>query len=331
MQREISIPGMPNWWLMPIETRIGMLTTGMRGLLGLKLYGTDLDELAKIGVQLEEVLKDVPGTLSVVAERAMGGHYIDITVNRKECARYGLKVGDVQRMVETAIGGMNIATTVEGRYRFPINVRYPRELRDDPQKLEPHSRRHAQRATRFRLGQVAEIKLVDGPPVIKSETGLLLVNIPVDIEAGLDIGTYVKNAQAEIDKAIAQGRLKIARRLLHRMERPIRIHAAGSRAVDAHHSHHAGDYLSADLLQHEEHHRNADHDAHVAVRPHRRRVGHVLAGLQLERGRGHRVYRPGRDWPPRRASSCTSISIWLTRNTAGKKADRSRPRNCTRR
>ncbi len=208
MQREISIPGMPNWWLMPIETRIGMLTTGMRGLLGLKLYGTDLDQLAKIGVQLEEVLKDVPGTLSVVAERAMGGHYVDITVNRKECARYGLKVGDVQRMVETAIGGMNVATTVEGRYRFPINVRYPRELRDDPQKLH-RILIATPKGQLIPLGQVAEVKLIDGPPVIKSESGLLLVNIPVDLEAGLDIGTYVENAQEEIDKAIAQGRLKL--------------------------------------------------------------------------------------------------------------------------
>ena len=113
MNKAISIPGMPNWWLMPIETRIGMLTTGMRGLLGLKLYGTDLAKLQQIGVQLEEILQDVPGTASVVSERAMGGHYLDIEVDRKESARHGLKVGDVQRIIETAIGGMNIATTVE--------------------------------------------------------------------------------------------------------------------------------------------------------------------------------------------------------------------------
>ncbi len=206
MQREISIPGMPNWWLMPIETRIGMLTTGMRGLLGLKLYGTDLERLAELGTQLETVLKDVPGTLSVVAERALGGHYIDINVDRDECARYGLRVGDVQRIVETAIGGMNISTTVEGRYRFPINVRYPRELRDDLEKLQrvliatPDGKQ-------VPLGQVAQIEFVDGPPVIKSESGLLLVNIPVDIEQGLDIGTYVEQAQAAIDDSVADGRL----------------------------------------------------------------------------------------------------------------------------
>ncbi|MBD3675398.1 MAG: efflux RND transporter permease subunit [Planctomycetaceae bacterium] len=206
MQREISIPGMPNWWLMPIETRIGMLTTGMRGLLGLKLYGTDLEELAEVGIQLEEILQDVPGTLSVVAERALGGHYLDIQVDRDECARYGLEVGNVQRMVETAIGGMNIDTTVEGRYRFPINVRYPRELRDDPTKLQ-RILIATPKGNQIPLSQVAQIEFVDGPPVIKSESGMLVVNIPVDIDAGLDIGSYVNEAQAAIEKAIAEDRL----------------------------------------------------------------------------------------------------------------------------
>lgn len=208
MQRTISIPGMPNWWLQPIETRIGMLTTGMRGILGLKVYGTDLPTLETLGVRLEEILKEVPGTLSVVAERAMGGHYLDIDIDRAECARYGLRVGDVQRMIETAVGGMNIATTVEGRYRFPINVRYPAELRDDPEKLQ-RILIATPRGTQIPLGQVAALKIADGPPMIKSEAGLLLVNIPVDIEADLDIGTYVEQAQAAIDRAISQGELKI--------------------------------------------------------------------------------------------------------------------------
>ncbi|MCH7726473.1 MAG: efflux RND transporter permease subunit, partial [Planctomycetes bacterium] len=123
MHKAISIPGMPNWWLMPIETRIGMLATGMRGDLGIKVYGRDLEKLEQIGLQLEAVLKEVTGTVYVVAERPMGGHYLDINVRRDECARHGLKVGDVLRIVETAIGGMNIGMTVEGRERFPINVR----------------------------------------------------------------------------------------------------------------------------------------------------------------------------------------------------------------
>ena len=231
MHKAITIPGMPNWWLMPIETRLGMLTTGMRGLLGVKVYGTDLKELEKVGLQLESLLKDVPGTVSVVAERPMGGHYLDIEVNRDQCARHGLKVGDVQRMIETAIGGMNIDMTIEGRYRFPISVRYPRELRDDPEKLKriliaapapqmpsstgsaagvnPTAMTGMPRGKLIPLGQVARIEMVDGPPMIKSEAGMLLINIPVDIEEGLDIGTYVKRAQAEIDRAGADGRLEI--------------------------------------------------------------------------------------------------------------------------
>lgn len=241
MHKAITIPGMPNWWLMPIETRIGMLTTGMRGLLGLKVYGTDLDQLEAVGLQLESVLKEVPGTVSVVAERPMGGNYLDIEVDRDACARYGLKVGDVQRLVETAVGGMNIDMTVEGRYRFPISVRYPRELRDDPDKLRriliaaPRGRSRAMDTSPvpapatdagltmtgamdsmkssgsrlIPLGQVASIKITEGPPMIKSESGMLLINVPVDIEEGIDIGTYVKNAQAEIDKARSDGRLDI--------------------------------------------------------------------------------------------------------------------------
>jgi Cu/Ag efflux pump CusA len=208
MQKTVTIPGMPNWWLQPIETRIGMLTTGMRGVLGLKLYGTDLDKLAELGTQLEQILKDVPGTLSVVAERAMGGHYLDIKIDRVECARYGLKVGDVQRVIETAIGGMNIANTVEGRYRFPINVRYPKELRDDPEKLK-RTLIATPKNQLIPLGQVAKLQFVDGPPVVKSENGLLVVNIPVDIEADLDIGTYVQRAQAALDKARSSGELNL--------------------------------------------------------------------------------------------------------------------------
>ena len=231
MHKAITIPGMPNWWLMPIETRMSMLTTGMRGLLGVKVYGTDLEKLEKVGLQLESVLREVPGTTSVVTERPMGGHYLDIDVDRNECARYGLKVGDVQRMIESAIGGMNIDMTVEGRFRFPISVRYPRELRDDPEKIRriliaaprnptaPSSETmsvgdsmmmtNMSQSRLIPLGQVARIQLADGPPMIKSEAGMLLINIPLDIEEGQDIGTYVKTAQAEIDRARADGRLEI--------------------------------------------------------------------------------------------------------------------------
>ena len=129
-------------------------------------------------------------------------------MNRAECSRYGLKIGDVLRMVETAVGGMNISTIIEGRYRFPINVRYPRELRDDPEKLK-RILVATPRGGLIPLGQVADIELVDGPPVIKSEAGMLLLNIPVDIEPGLDIGSYVQRAQTAIDASLARGELQL--------------------------------------------------------------------------------------------------------------------------
>ncbi|HEB72332.1 MAG TPA: efflux RND transporter permease subunit [Nitrospirae bacterium] len=208
MNRIISIPGMPNWWLMPIETRIGMLTTGMKGLLGLKIRGEDLAELEKISLDVEKILSSVPGTLAVSAERAMGGRYLDIDLNRARLARYGITMEDAQNVIEAAIGGKTITHTIEGRYRFPVNLRYPRELRDDPEKLK-RVLLTASSGALIPLTAVSKIVMRDGPPMIKSENGLLLTNVPVDIEAGLDIGTYVKRAQAVIDKAIEAGQLEL--------------------------------------------------------------------------------------------------------------------------
>ncbi len=208
MNKLVTIPGMPNWWLMPIETRIGMLTTGMKGLLGLKIRGEDLKELERIAIEVENVLGGVPGTLSVSAERAMGGNYLDIDLNRIELARYGITIEDAQTVIESAIGGKNISQVIKGRYRFPINVRYPQELRDDPEKIKRILIAAPDRAL-IPLGQVAEIKLQKGPPVIKSEKVLLLTNVPVDLEAGVDIGTYVSQAQAAIDRAIKDGGIKL--------------------------------------------------------------------------------------------------------------------------
>lgn len=207
MNKHIQIPGMPNWWLMPIETRIGMLTTGMRGVLGLKVYGTDLAVLQELGIKLEGILKTVPGTASAVSERSMGGHYLDIKIKRKECARYGLTVGDVQDVIETAIGGMNITTIIDGRNRFPLNLRYARETRDDPVKLGRTLIRNS-RGQQVPLEQVAAIEITEGPPMIKSENGLLLINIPIDLESGVDIGSYVERAQATLDRSMLEGKLK---------------------------------------------------------------------------------------------------------------------------
>ena len=208
MHRHVQIPGMPNWWLMPIETRVGMLATGMRGRLGLKLYGQDLADLARVATQLEQVLKDVPGTSSVIAERALGGHYLDLEVDREACARHGVAVGDVQDVIQSAIGGMTVSTAIDGRSRIPIQVRFPRELRDDPVRLG-RTQVAAPGGRRVPLAQLASIALTDGPPVIKSENGLLLTNVPIDLEPGADIGSYVEDAQQVLDQARADGRLDV--------------------------------------------------------------------------------------------------------------------------
>src|SRR2546427_7523497 len=136
MNATIKTPGMANIFWMPIQTRTEMLTTGFRSILGIKVFGPDLGKIQDIGVQIEKALSDFPGTRSAFAERTTGGYFLDFTPNRKEAARYGLTVGDVNDIVETAIGGKTIATTVEGRERYPINVRYARDFREDLDALK---------------------------------------------------------------------------------------------------------------------------------------------------------------------------------------------------
>ena len=223
MQRAISQPGMPNWFLMPIQTRIGMITTGMRGTLGIKVFGSDYARVEKMAVDLEQVLlNQVEGTVAAVAERvATGGYYLDVIVDREACARYGINVDDVQMVVATAIGGMQITETVEGRYRFPVVVRYPREERDDPERLgrilvrvpgggtaRMESMEVSSRPAVVTLGQLAKFELVRGPMEIKSENNLLVVYLPVEFE-GVSLGGYVERAQRVIDREIREKKLEV--------------------------------------------------------------------------------------------------------------------------
>ncbi len=223
MQRAINQPGMPNWFLMPIQTRIGMITTGMRGTLGLKVYGSDYARVERLAVDLEQVLlTQVEGTVAAVAERvATGGYYLDVRIDREACARYGINVDDVQMVVATAIGGMQITETVEGRYRFPVVVRYPREGRDDPERLgrilvrvprgaaaPMESMEVASRPAVVTLGQLAKFELARGPMEIKSENNLLVIYLPVEFE-GISLGGYVDRAQKVIDRAIAEKKLEV--------------------------------------------------------------------------------------------------------------------------
>src|SRR3989475_805874 len=192
----VRIPSFANAWLFPVRTRIDMITTGVRTPVGVKVMGPNLDTIQRIGLELEKVLQQVPGTRSAFFERVTGGYYLDFEVNREEAARYGLSPGDVNDIVESAIGGNNITTTVEGRERYPVNVRYARELRDELPKL----RRvlvPTPSGAQVPLGQVATIELRTGPPMIKNEEGFKAGFLYVDV-TGRDLGSYVAAAKKAV-------------------------------------------------------------------------------------------------------------------------------------
>ncbi|MCM8776402.1 MAG: CusA/CzcA family heavy metal efflux RND transporter, partial [Candidatus Omnitrophica bacterium] len=196
MDKKLQIPGTTNAWTMPIKNRIDMLTTGVRTPIGIKILGDDLKKIEEIGTHLEMILKNVRGTRSIYAERTAGGYFLDFDLKREELARYGLSVEDVQNLIMAAIGGENVTTTIEGRERYPVNVRYSREFRDDIEKLKrvfvPTSA-----GQQIPLVQLADIRLVSGPAMIRNENGLLSGYVYVDV-AGRDIGSYVKEAKQTV-------------------------------------------------------------------------------------------------------------------------------------
>jgi len=193
----IQIPGVTNAWTMPIKTRTDMLSTGIKTPVGIKLGGPNLQVLEDLGKQVEAVVRNVPGTLSVYAERVMGGNYLDFQIDRDAIARYGLTVGDVQDVIQSAIGGMNITTTVEGLERYPVNVRYSRELRDDIPSLRAILV-STPTGQQIPLGQLANLKYVIGPDNIKSENARPNAWIYVDIR-NIDVGTYVEQAKQSVE------------------------------------------------------------------------------------------------------------------------------------
>lgn len=200
MDQAIRFPGMANAWTMPIRNRIDMLSTGIKTPVGIKVSGPDLTVLQAIAERIEQELKTLPDTLSAMGDRAVGGHYLDFNINRSEAARYGLTVGDIQDVIQSAIGGENITQTVEGLERYPVNLRYPRELRDDPQKLRRVLIPTPQ-GTQIPLAQVATIELNRGPASIKSEDARPNTWIYVDIRTS-DIGGYVAQAKALLTQRI---------------------------------------------------------------------------------------------------------------------------------
>jgi copper/silver efflux system protein len=196
----VKLPGVTNAWVMPIKTRIDMLATGIKTPVGIKIAGPQLTEIQAIGQQLEKILKNVPGTASVYSERVAGGRYIKVDIQRGKAARYGLNIADVQQVVATAIGGMNVTNTVEGLERYPINIRYPQDYRNSPEQLSllPIVTPSGQRIA---LSDVANVFVEDGPPGIKSENARLNGWAFIDIE-GVDVGSYVADAQQIVNEQL---------------------------------------------------------------------------------------------------------------------------------
>jgi Cu(I)/Ag(I) efflux system membrane protein CusA/SilA len=200
MNDAIQFPGLTNAWTMPIKTRIDMLSTGIKTPVGIKIMGDDLQILSNLGEQIEAIVRDIPGTLSAFSERVVGGNYLDYEIDREAIARYGLTLGDVQDIIKAAIGGMNVTETVEGLERYPVNIRYQRDYRNDLQSLGRilvplPSGKH------IPMSQIAEIKIKKGPPGIKTENARRTAWIYVDLR-GIDVGTYVDNAKQIIAEQV---------------------------------------------------------------------------------------------------------------------------------
>ncbi len=200
LDRAIQYPGLTNAWTMPIKTRVDMLSTGIKTPVGIKVMGENLQILSDLGEKIEAVIRDLPGTLSAYSERVTGGNFLDYKIKREEAARYGLTVADVQDVIMSAVGGMNVTRTVEGLERYPVNLRYGSELRDTPEKL----RRilvPAPTGAQVPITQLADIRVIKGPPVIKSENARKNAWIYVDLR-GIDVGTYVKMAQQAVSEKV---------------------------------------------------------------------------------------------------------------------------------
>jgi Cu(I)/Ag(I) efflux system membrane protein CusA/SilA len=201
LDARVKIPGITNTWVMPIKNRIDMLATGIKTPVGVKIAGPDLEKIQMIGRRLERVLADVPGTVSVYSERVAGGRYVSIDINRQAAARFALNIADVQEVVRTALGGMRVGMTVEGLERYPINIRYPRDIRDSLEKIR-NLPIVTPSGARIPLGEVADVRITSGPGVIKTENARLNGWTYIDIE-GRDLGSYVIEAKRVVAEQVA--------------------------------------------------------------------------------------------------------------------------------
>jgi copper/silver efflux system protein len=200
MDKKLRLPGVANAWTMPIKNRIDMLSTGIRTPIGIKIFGPDLGKIEEIGKNLEGALQMIPGTRTVFAERVTGGYYLDFELKRTEIARYGLAIDEVQMLIESVIGGESITTTVEGRERYPVSVRYARELRDNPERLK-RILIPGMNGAQVPLGHLADLRLTSGPAMIRDEDGQLSGYVYVDM-TGRDIGGYVEEAKKKVAEQV---------------------------------------------------------------------------------------------------------------------------------
>ncbi len=200
LDKTVRVPGLTNIWVPPIRNRLDMLATGIKSPVGVKVLGPDLAVIDRLTGEIERALKPVPGVTSAFAERLTGGRYVDVDIRREAAARYGLNIADVQSVVSSAVGGMNIAETVEGLQRFPINVRYPREIRDSLARLRTLPI-VSPRGQQFVLSDVADIRIADGPPMLRSENARLAGYVYVDIR-GRDLGSAVRDMQRVVSEQI---------------------------------------------------------------------------------------------------------------------------------
>ncbi len=200
MNEKLRFAGIPNIWTMPIKNRIDMLSTGIRTPIGIKVLGSDLKMIQEISEKIESTVRDIPGTRNVYAERTADGYYLDFVFNRDELARYGISISDAQTIISAAIGGENIAYTIEGRERYPIHVRYDREFRDDIETLK-RVLVSTPSGAHIPMAQIAEIQRNQGPAMVRNENGMLAGFIYIDV-SGRDIGTYVKEAKKKVEEKI---------------------------------------------------------------------------------------------------------------------------------
>ena len=288
MDKALQFPGVSNAWTMPIKARIDMLATGIRTPVGIKVLGTDLGEMDQLARQIEAVVKTVPGTSSAYAERVIGGYYLDITPDREALARYGLMVGDVQDTVATALGGETITTTVEGRERYGVNLRYPRDLRSDRSRSRARCWCRCPAAARCRWARSPPSSSTRGPTTIRTENGQLAVYIFVDIR-DRDLGGYVADAKAAVAASV-----KFPPGTYVDVERPVRISRARHGPAEDRGAGDAADHLPAALSQLPPPDRDPDRHAVAAVRAGRRLLADVVARLQPVGRGGGRLHRAGR-------------------------------------